>query len=59
MNPDIAANLDRIIVMGGALRVVTEGIAIGQTNGVPHKQVCIDVESQKLLDLYERTICTT
>jgi purine nucleosidase len=56
----------------GALRAVTEGIAIGQTilspagknfppgvwDNVPHKQVCIDVESQKLLDLYKHTICT-
>ncbi len=55
----------------GALRVVTEGIAIGQTilspagvhfppgawDGVPHKQVGVDVNSQGLLDLYERTIC--
>ena len=56
----------------GALRAVTGGIAIGQTilapagggfppgpwEAVPHKQVCIDVDSRGLLDLYERTICT-
>jgi purine nucleosidase len=66
-------NPDLFTIDTGALRVVTEGIAIGQTilspaakffppgawDGVPHKQVCIDVESQKLLDLYERTICAT
>jgi inosine-uridine nucleoside N-ribohydrolase len=56
----------------GAIRVVTEGIAMGQTilapadksfppspwDGVPHKQICVDVDSQGLLDLYEKTICS-
>lgn len=64
-------NPELFTTVTGALRAVTEGIAIGQTilapaatqfppgawDGVPHKQVCIDVDSQGLLDLYEATIC--
>ena len=55
----------------GALRTVTEGIAIGQTiiapegeffppsawDGIPKKQACIQVDSQGLLELFESTIC--
>lgn len=55
----------------GAIRVVTDGIATGQTifapddasfppgpwDGVPHKQVCVDIDSTRLLELYAATIC--
>lgn len=55
----------------GAIRVVADGIASGQTifapdsasfppgswDGVPTKQVCIDVDSHDLLKLYAKTIC--
>ncbi|MEM7611392.1 MAG: nucleoside hydrolase [Pseudomonadota bacterium] len=55
----------------GPLRVVTEGIAIGQTviataaqagrspdwQGRPNQRVCTSVDAQRLLDLYENAIC--
>lgn len=58
-------------VKRGAIRVVTEGIAIGQTimapegeffppgewDDIPHKQACIAVDSEAMLALYEQTIC--
>ena len=61
---------DLFEVVTGGLRAVTEGIAIGQTilshegknftpaawDNVPHKRVCIDVDSEKFLDLYQQTI---
>lgn len=54
----------------GAIRVVTEGIAVGQTvfartgdlfppgpwDGVSEKQVCVEVDSTGLLNLYAQTI---
>ena len=54
----------------GAIRVVTDGLAIGQTvfapagesfppgpwDNVPHKQVCVDVNSDAFLELYLRTV---
>jgi purine nucleosidase len=57
----------------GAIRVVTDGIACGQTifapesasfppgpwDDVPAKQVCVDVDSTAVLELYSRTICGT
>ena len=53
-----------------AVRVVTEGVSIGQTvagdpmadyatdawQGKPLCQVCVDVDSDKVLDLYKRTL---
>lgn len=56
----------------GAIRVVTEGIASGQTifapesasfspgiwDDIPLKQVCIDVDSKRLLELFAGTICS-
>ncbi|MCZ2720633.1 nucleoside hydrolase [Marinomonas sp. 15G1-11] len=54
----------------GAIRVACEGIAIGQTifapegmsfpephwDGVPMTQVCMEVDSQRLLNLFEKTL---
>ena len=58
-------------VQKGALRVVTEGIAAGQTimapadkkfppspwDNMPVQQACISVDSKGLLELYRQTIC--
>ncbi|MEO0574111.1 MAG: nucleoside hydrolase [Pseudomonadota bacterium] len=54
----------------GPIRVVCDGIAIGQTiqaaavdrsfpdwDGRPIQQVCVDVDAQGVLSLYERTLC--
>jgi len=55
---------------GGPVRVVTEGIAIGQTiqkpdskkntppawQGRPSQTICIGVDAQRLLDLYYTTV---
>ncbi len=57
----------------GAIRAVTEGIAAGQTifasesasyaagdwDDIPLKQVCVDVEPERLLELYATTICSS
>jgi len=54
----------------GAIRVACEGIAIGQTifapqgmsfpephwDGVPMTQVCMEVDSDRLLNLFEKTL---
>ena len=54
----------------GAIRVITEGLAIGQTiqkpdghnfppgawDGRPSQAICIDVDSARLLSLFRRTI---
>ncbi|MCX5494342.1 nucleoside hydrolase [Kaistia dalseonensis] len=54
----------------GAIRVITEGLAIGQTiqkpdgrgfppspwDGRPSQTICVDVDSEGLRDLYRRTI---